>query len=141
MKQLNLSNDLDKEIFSLNDKDSQMKIISNLLNYFLIIIKVEKIIFKILLKVLINNYKFYILILIKVIIWNLCVYYRIEKFGKKLIIGDSWYEEKKIKKKIWIMRMKKIMKIKILKIIIMKIKILELKTMKIIIMKKKSKIK
>ncbi len=68
MKQLNLSNDLDKEIFSLNDKDSQMKIISNLLNYFLIIIKVEKIIFKILLKVLINNYKFYILILIKVII-------------------------------------------------------------------------
>ena len=30
MKQLNLSNDLDKEIFSLNDKDSQMKIISDL---------------------------------------------------------------------------------------------------------------
>jgi tRNA(Glu) U13 pseudouridine synthase TruD len=31
MKQLNLSNDLDKEIFSLNDKDSQMKIISDLM--------------------------------------------------------------------------------------------------------------
>jgi hypothetical protein len=30
MKQLNLSNDLNKEIFSLNDKDYQMKIISDL---------------------------------------------------------------------------------------------------------------
>ena len=110
MKQLNLSNDLEKEIFSLNDKDSQMKIISDLMKIIPKFTTEYKLLFNYYksgknsfqnsiknlnkqLQVLFpHSYQSYI--------WNLSVSYRIEKFGKKLIIGDivkkhdSLYEEK-----------------------------------------------
>jgi tRNA pseudouridine13 synthase len=110
MKQLNLSNDLEKEIFSLNDKDSQMKIISDLMKIIPKYTTEYKLLFNYYksgknsfqnsiknlnkqLQVLFpHSYQSYI--------WNLSVSYRIEKFGKKLIIGDivkkhdSLYEEK-----------------------------------------------
>ena len=110
MKQLNLSNDIDKEIFSLNDKDSQMKIIQDLLkiipkysteykllfNYH----KSGKNSFQNAIKGLNKQLQVLYPHAYQSYIWNLSVSYRIEKFGKKLIIGDivkkheSLYEEK-----------------------------------------------
>ena len=111
MKQANLkSNDIQKEIFDKNDKNKQMSIISDLLKILPKFCTESKLLFNYK-KTGKNSFQSSFNSLNKQLqvlyphayqsyIWNMTVSYRIEKYGRKLIIGDivkkheSLYEEK-----------------------------------------------
>ena len=111
MKQVGLStNDVEKEIFDLEDKNKQMTIITDILKILPKFTNESKLLFNYK-KIGKNSYQSSFNSLSKQLqvlyphsyqsyIWNMTVSYRIKKYGRKLIIGDivkkheSLYQEK-----------------------------------------------